>query len=214
MAVNGSGRPRAEPDPRVRSAILSAAIAITREDGIRGLGIAQVLARAELSTRAFYRHFDSKDELVAAMFLDMARAERLRLEEKMAGLDPVRAVAAWVDGRLDLAFDARIQSDLRQISLEAQSQIFVAPSLIAPAYAEILQPLMDEVERGARSGLFAGVDPEADALSIHGIVWASVEGQWASGVDDLAGIRQQVLRFCLRGLGVTTAVIAEVVSRS
>jgi AcrR family transcriptional regulator len=214
MATNGSGRPKVEPDPQVRSAILSAAVAIARKEGVRALGIAPVLARAGLSTRAFYRHFDSKDALIAAMFLDMARAERLRLETKMTGLDPVHAVAAWVHGRLDLAFDTQIQSDLRQMSLEAQSQIFAAPELIAPAYAEILQPLMDEVERGARLQLFGEVDPEADTLSIHGVVWASVEGQWTSGTEDLADIRSQVLRFCLRGLGVDARAIADVLSEA
>jgi AcrR family transcriptional regulator len=201
-----------DPDPEVRAAILAAALAIVRDDGVRALAIAQVLARAQLGTRAFYRHFDSKDQLIAAMFLEIARSEMERLKEKMAGADPVRAVAAWIDGRLDLAFDAQIQSDLRRMSLEAQSQMFAAPELVATAYAEILGPLVDEVERGARLGLFVDVDPAAEALSIHGVVWASVERQWSTGISDLSDIRQRVQRFCLRGLGVAADLIDEVVS--
>ena len=69
-----------DPDPQMRAAILAAALAIVREDGVRGLGIAQVLGRARLGTRAFYRHFDSKDQLIAAVFLEMARAEVQRLQ--------------------------------------------------------------------------------------------------------------------------------------
>jgi AcrR family transcriptional regulator len=210
--MTSSGRPKVDPDPEVRAAILAAALAIVRDDGVRALAIAQVLARAQLGTRAFYRHFDSKDQLIAAMFLEIARSEMERLKEKMAGADPVRAVAAWIDGRLDLAFDAQIQSDLRRMSLEAQSQIFAAPELVAPAYAEILGPLVDEVERGARLGLFVDVDPAAEALSIHGVVWASVERQWSTGISDLSDIRQRVQRFCLRGLGVAADLIDEVVS--
>ena len=210
--MTSSGRPKLDPDPEVRAAILAAALAIVRDDGVRALAIAQVLARAQLGTRAFYRHFDSKDQLIAAMFLEIARSEMERLKEKMAGTDPVRAVAAWIDGRLDLAFDAQIQSDLRRMSLEAQSQMFAAPELVAPAYAEILGPLVDEVERGARLGLFVDVDPTAEALSIHGVVWASVERQWSTGISDLSDIRQRVQRFCLRGLGVAADLIDEVVS--
>jgi AcrR family transcriptional regulator len=210
--MTSSGRPKVDPDPEVRAAILAAALAIVRDDGVRALAIAQVLARAQLGTRAFYRHFDSKDQLIAAMFLEIARSEMERLKEKMAGADPVRAVAAWIDGRLDLAFDAQIQSDLRRMSLEAQSQMFAAPELVAPAYAEILGPLVDEVERGARLGLFVDVDPAAEALSIHGVVWASVERQWSTGISDLSDIRQRVQRFCLRGLGVAADLIDEVVS--
>ena len=113
-----------------------------------GLSIAAVLDRAQLGTRAFYRHFESKDQLVAAVFLEMARAEMRRLQKEMAAAaDAVDAVAAWIDGRLDLAFDENIRSDLRRLSLEAQSQMFASPELVQPAYAEML----DAARRTTRS---------------------------------------------------------------
>ncbi len=59
------------PDPDVRGAILAAAARCVRDQGLLGLNIAAVLERAQLSTRAFYRHFESKDQLVAAVFLEM-----------------------------------------------------------------------------------------------------------------------------------------------
>jgi AcrR family transcriptional regulator len=212
MDVVGRGRPKLDPDPQMREAILAAALAIVREEGVRTLGISQVLARTQLSTRAFYRHFDSKDQLVAALFLEMAHVEMERLENRMAGKDPVRAVAAWIDGRLDLAFDEQIQSDLRQLSVEAQSQMFAAPELVAPAYAEMLRPLIDQIDRGTGLELFADVDPAAEALSIQAVVWASVERQWATGICDRSETRKRVQRFCLRGLGVAGDVIAEIVA--
>jgi AcrR family transcriptional regulator len=46
-------RKKLEPDPRVRLEILSAASKIVREDGVRALSIAEVLGRAQLSTRGF-----------------------------------------------------------------------------------------------------------------------------------------------------------------
>ncbi len=149
-----------------------------------GLELRRSLVARDLGTRAFYRHFDSKDQLIAAVFLEMARAEVQRLQEKMEGADPVRAVAAWIDGRLDLAFKSRIRSDLRRMSLEAQSQMFAAPELIAPAYEEILRPLVDAVERGAGLGVFVDVDPTTEARAIHGVVWTNVEGQWSTGRGD------------------------------
>ncbi len=107
----GSNPPRARrsklaPDPEVRHAIVAAAAKSVREHGVRGLRIAAVLEQAQLSTRAFYRHFESKDQLVAAVFMEMTRVEVLRLEAKMAPAPgPIEAVIAWIDGRLDLAFD-------------------------------------------------------------------------------------------------------------
>src|ERR1700712_2459797 len=133
--VNATKGRRREPDPQVRAAIVSAATKVVRGEGVRALSVAQVLSHAQLGTRAFYRHFDSKDQLVAAVFLDMAREESARLRKRMAAsVDPVAAVVAWIDGRLDLAFEDGIKSDLRQMSLEAQSQMFASPEVIGPAY--------------------------------------------------------------------------------
>jgi AcrR family transcriptional regulator len=199
-------RKKLDPDPGVRNALLDAASKILREEGVRSLNIAQVLNRAQLSTRAFYRHFDSKDALVSAVFLDMARTETRRLKRKMAAAaDPTEAVVAWIDGRLDLVFNDQIRSDLRQVSLEAQTQMFASPELVSDAYWEILKPLVEQLESGRRGGIFPDIDPTADALSIHGAIWASVEQQWTTGDCDRDAVRDHIVRFCLRGIGVTPA---------
>jgi AcrR family transcriptional regulator len=207
-AIGPGGRRKLEPDPQVRVAILAAASKIIREEGVRAFSIAQVLTRAQLSTRAFYRHFGSKDELVAAVFLGMASVEMLRLRRRMADApDPVYAVAAWIDGRLELAFNNQIRSDLRAMSEEAQSQMFASPELIGPAYAEILRPLVEQLDRGADAGLFAELNPGVEALSIQGVVWSNTERQWATGDCDPTELRERVQRFCLRGLGVAPGTI-------
>lgn len=188
------------PDATVRREILAAASIVLREHGIGKLSIGAVLERAALGTRAFYRHFQSKDELVAALFLDMARAEGQRLRRRMASAaTEVDAVAAWVDGRLDLAFDANVRSDLRRLSVEANSQ---PPAIVQPAYAEMLKPLSEALQRGLQGGTFHHVDPSTDAQFIHGVVWAGINQQWATGDCDRNDLRQRMLQFCLRGLGV------------
>jgi AcrR family transcriptional regulator len=182
---------------------LAAATESVREQGVQGLSIAAVLDRAHLSTRAFYRHFESKDQLVTAVFLDMARLETQRLTRKMTTTDnPIHAVTAWINGRLDLAFDENIKSDLRYLSSEAQSQMFASPSLVQPAYAEMLEPLVEALQRGLQDGVFHDVDPLTAAQSIQGVVWAGTERQWATGDCDRADTRERIVRFCLRGLGV------------
>lgn len=187
----------------MRGAILAAASTTLRERGVRGLSIAAVLERAALGTRAFYRHFESKDQLVAALFLDMARAEERRLRRRMAAAaNEIDAVAAWIDGRLDLAFDDNIKSDLRRMSLEAQSQMFASPSLVMPAHAQLLKPLSQALQRGLQHGEFHRIDPATDAQAIHAVVWAAIERQWATGEGDRDAVRQRVLRFCLGGIGV------------
>jgi AcrR family transcriptional regulator len=214
MSDSAAGRRRKlDPDPKVRVAILAVSSKIVREEGVRALGVAEVLARTELSTRAFYRHFGSKDELVSAVFLEMARVETRRLRRAMAvEADSIRSVMAWIDGRLDLVFDSGVGSDLRHVSLEAQSQTFAAPDLVNAAYGEILRPLVEELERGRELGMFPEVDPASDALSIHGAVWASIERHWASEGSDPLSLRDRTQRFCLGGIGVAPDRIAEVLA--
>jgi AcrR family transcriptional regulator len=205
-------RSKLAPDPDVHRAIVSAAAEALREQGVRGLSVAAVLDRAELSTRAFYRHFDSKDQVVAAVFLEMARAEKRRLQHRMSkAADPVEAVAAWIDGRLDLAFDENVKSDLRRLSMEAQSQMFASPELIQAAFDEMLKPLIDQLSRGLAGGVFHDVDPVTEAQSIQGVVWSSTERHWATGDYERAEVRRRTLRFCLRGLGVQTDTIDDIV---
>lgn len=205
-------RQKLRPDPAVRVALLTAASNIVREKGVRGLTVADVLTGAELGTRAFYRHFDSKDQLVEAVFLEMARVEMRRLRRKMAAAaNPVQAVVAWIDGRLDLAFDEAIRSDLRALSLEAQSQMFAAPQVVSPAYRQMLTPLIDQLELGKQQEIFPDIDPVTDAELLHGAVWGCVERQWATGTCDHVHARDSTLRFCLSGLGVPTKLIAEVI---
>lgn len=210
-AARARRRDKLSPDPAVRRKIVDAASKTLREQGVRGLGIAAVLNGAAVGTRAFYRHFSSKDELVAALFLEMARVEERRLQRRMASATTeIGAVAAWIDGRLDLAFDDNIKSDLRRVSLEAQSQLFAYPNMVQPAYEQLLKPLAAALQRGLRHGVFHHIDPVTDAQAIHAVVWAGIERQWATGDCDRDDVRERMLRFCLRGLGVPAEAIAQV----
>ncbi|KLO28761.1 TetR family transcriptional regulator [Mycolicibacter heraklionensis] len=207
-------RPKLDPDAGVRLKLLAAASKIVQERGVGGLTIADLLARAELGTRAFYRHFDSKDQLVQEVFLGMGRVEKVRLRGKMASAaGPLEAVAAWIDGRLDLVFDEAIRSDLRHLSREAQSQMFAAPELVSPAYREMLKPLIEQLVAGKERGIFPRIDPETDADLLHGAVWACVEAQWGVAVRDRQRIREATLYFCLGGLGVSRDRIAALINR-
>jgi AcrR family transcriptional regulator len=182
--VSHPGMPRRKkpaPDPDVRRAIVAAASKSVREQGVRGLNVATVLAQARLSTRAFYRHFESKDQLVAAVYVEITRAEVLRLREKMtAAATPIEAVAAWIDGRLDLAFDEDAKVGPREVSLEAHSNVFSSTvfsstEMVSPAYSAILEPLIEQLQRGLELGVFKDIVPMIAAKSIQGVVWAGTQ---------------------------------------
>jgi AcrR family transcriptional regulator len=213
-APSSPRRNKLAPDPDVRCAILDAASRSMDDHGVRGLSVAAILERAQLSTRAFYRHFESKDQLVAAVFLEIARGETQRLRRKMANTQgPVEAVAAWIDGRLDVAFDENTEFRLRRLSLEAHSKAFSSAEMVSPAYNTILEPLVEQLERGLELGAFEDIVPATAAKSIDGVVWAGSQRRLATHRWDRAEIRERVLRFCLRGLGVAAETIERVAGR-
>ena len=75
-----------------RERLYRAGWVVLRRNGYANAGITEILGEAGLGTRAFYRHFDSRDQLVSALFLELARGEMLRLREGMgAAADPCRA---------------------------------------------------------------------------------------------------------------------------
>ena len=75
---------------------------------------------------------------------------------------------------------------------------------------EMLEPLIEQLQRGLQHGVFHDIDPVTAAQSIQGVVWAGTERQWATGDCDRADVRERTLRFCLRGLGVAPEPIAEI----
>ena len=95
--------------------------------------IAAVLARAGLSTRAFYRHFESKDELFLAMLEQESSSLVKRLDDIAADVSAVpaaqRAAAYGIEGMEvdgnDPAAVFDIVSAARSTSLDTQRPVLV-----------------------------------------------------------------------------------------
>ena len=56
-----------------------------KRDGIDGSGVATLMADAGLTNGAFYAHFTSKDDLVAAALADQLREQRASFSERAPG---------------------------------------------------------------------------------------------------------------------------------
>ena len=166
--------------------------------------VRDVLAHANLGTRAFYRHFASKDDLVLTMFKRAAAQEAERLGRRMAAaIDPLGAVVAWIDGRLDLAFDRRISARLHDLSTEAQLLRHESPAELQIALDLILAPLVEQLQLGQDLGVFTNVDPGTDARFIHDVTFGVVESHWYGSGRSKREARSGVLRFCLSAIGVS-----------
>lgn len=184
--------------------LIAAAQALLRESGLSGVTIAAVLERTELGTRAFYRHFSSKDHLLVEVFADATLTEVDRLALLIARTStPQGGVTAWIDGRLDLGFDTDVESDLRFLSQQAQVLYAAAPETMSELYQVMMLPLVEQIQAGIGDGVFVGVEPWLAAQSVASVVWSRVEQEWLSPSEDATEVRAETLAFCLRGLGVS-----------
>ena len=67
-ATPRAGRPRRFESEDELRILLDAALVVMERNGYTDAAVADILREADLSTRSFYRHFESKDQLLSALF--------------------------------------------------------------------------------------------------------------------------------------------------
>ena len=98
-----------EKDDKIppRARILAAAADLFYRHGIRAVGVESVAEAAGTNKMTLYRHFDSKDELVAEYLrqaAEVAEAEWDKLDQALPG-DPLGQLRAWISCMADHVAD-------------------------------------------------------------------------------------------------------------
>ena len=86
-----------------RQRIIKAAAAAFRKNGIAGTGLSDLMASAGLTHGGFYRHFDSKDQIVAEAFTAAAESLAEQLAASASRKSPQRGLKAIVEKYLSAA---------------------------------------------------------------------------------------------------------------
>ncbi|HSZ37441.1 MAG TPA: TetR/AcrR family transcriptional regulator [Acidimicrobiales bacterium] len=198
-----TGRPRRFESEDELRLLLDAAMVVMGRNGYVGASVADILSEANLSTRSFYRHFESKDQLLCALYRREAENAAARLNAKVdAAPSPRAALDAWIDEILSLG---------QHRAKAARVRVLGSPGAMrADGYAEetrhasklLMAPLETLLAAGAAEGSFPLADPPADANMIRSVVWAAAgltpSSHEASSRADVTG---QVRSFCARALG-------------
>jgi AcrR family transcriptional regulator len=176
IIVPRRGRPRRYSADTEREILLDTAVRVMAENGYDGTSVNDVLAEAGLSTRAFYRQFDSKHALLMALIQRERDRVAHHLEQAAKSADgPLAAVEAWIDAFLDLNYNPEIAPT---------TAIFTAPSVLAsytlatslPEMQRLFcPPLTKALRAGQRAGVLESSRPEADAYCIHAVVQAALD---------------------------------------
>jgi AcrR family transcriptional regulator len=204
--TTAAGRPRRfEPEDEIRL-LFEAAFVVIQRNGYADATVADILAEAGLSTRSFYRHFESKDQLLCALYRHEAEqvAERLTARVSKAA-SPLAALDSWIEEIMSLGYHRR---------KAARVAVLGSPGAMrAEGYADesrratklLIAPLQALLADGLRDGTFPLADPASDAPLVQSVVWT------AAGLNPLrepAQPRAEAFRavqsFCWRALGVTS----------
>jgi len=186
--------------------IMRTAYELIQRDGSKETSVHDVLRAAGLSTRAFYRHFRSKDELVLEMYrVDCARVNATVAAAVESAPDPLAALEAWIDQHLAVVYDARrlrhavVLSSAEVSSAEGYTEVKNAG--LADQRASLVALLHD----GRAQGVFPHADPETDAVAIQAVVGAHMRARLDRDPAALtrADAREHTVELFRRALGAS-----------
>ncbi|MEO3757745.1 TetR/AcrR family transcriptional regulator [Mycobacterium sp. B14F4] len=186
-----------------RGCIIDAAYDCLSEPHSGAIPVAAILQRAGVSTRAFYRHFESKDELFLAMLRKEtdALAERLnRVLESHPG-DAVRQLEAWIEGMFGLIHDDRTRQHFTVIDSDEVRAARGYRETREQAHADRERSLVEILRRGRDDGSFPLARPEMDAMAINAVISRVMIAQSYDDHDGLTRAKRDILDFALRALG-------------
>jgi AcrR family transcriptional regulator len=171
--------------------LLDAGRAEMRRNGTtRRARVADIVAAAGLSNDAFYRHFASKDALVAAILEDGTQRLASYLAHQMAkARSPEGRVRRWVEGVLAQAADEGAAATTLAVMWNAGS----LGDLSTPSASDLLATLLHEpfAELGS-------TDPVLDAsLAAHAVV-GQLSDHLRAGERPSAKRVEHLVAFCLR----------------
>jgi len=203
-AKSRPGRPRALDDDAERRLLLDAGYRVMRQNGFEDASVGDVLAEAGLSTRAFYRHFASKDDLVLAMSRRDAARIAARIDERLeTAATSIDALHAWVDEVLAIAYEPRRAARVGVLAAASTRRATGYTAEAARWIESLIAPLRTVLQRGRVDGSMPGADPAHDAPSIYAITWAAAESRLhGDNTLDRAAATAHVLRFCRSALGI------------
>ncbi|AEV74093.1 transcriptional regulator [Mycolicibacterium rhodesiae NBB3] len=188
-----------------RGCIIGAAYSCLSEPHSGAIPVAAILQRAGVSTRAFYRHFESKDELFLAMLREEtdALSERLdRICAEAAG-GPVDQLRAWISGMFGLIHDDETRMHFTVIDSDEVRAAKGYRETREKAHADRERSLVRILRRGREDGAFPLTKPEEDAIAISAVVSRVMLSQHYGDGDGMMRAQNLILDFALRALGAT-----------
>jgi AcrR family transcriptional regulator len=182
--------------------IIEAAYRVVERMGKVDPRLRDILDEAGLSTEAFYRHFESKDELLLVLLADGRHRLAGYLAHRMdkAG-DPLGRVRAWIEGVLAQAVDPVAASRTRPFLTSLNRLAEQYPDEQQSSFQVLVELLRDALVSASEAGLITDTDPGRDALAIYQLAISVMESHILAGTKPSATDIDHLVAFSLRAIG-------------
>ena len=190
-----------------RSHIIDAAYRCLDRNSGSSASITEILEEAGLGTRAFYRNFSTKDDLLLEMFRRDREAVLAQLREVIARAEtPIDALRLWMTHMFAIISDPRRRKRMATFYSDEMRRTPGYPrelELFATAEQAALAAIL---HRGKADGTFTECSPEADARSIRAAFEAAFLNRFnQKSTTGVADDVEQLLGFVLRGVGAASS---------
>jgi AcrR family transcriptional regulator len=188
--------------------LMAAALAVMRRTGDFDPKVGDILAEAGLSNQAFYRHFQSKEELLLAVLDSGIRQLEHYLARRMAAQsDPVGKVRAWIRGFAAQAIRPAAAAATRPFLIPSARLQERFPVEIRAAEQHFLGPLAAVLEEARAADLVRpDLDPVADSVFVYDLVKSWLQRQLSETElppeGEIALSAGRLEHFVIRALGV------------
>ena len=153
----------------LKDACIEAAQAVIAEHGIEKLSLRDVARRLNVSHQAPYKHYPSRDHLLAEVIRRCFRRFTVALNSRNRSDDPIEDMRAL--GTSYLSFALQNPLEYRLMFGTPWPQVQVSPELVIDCQHSF------NVLREALTPLYAGTGAEADVIDADAMfVWSSMHG--------------------------------------
>ncbi|WP_203471328.1 TetR/AcrR family transcriptional regulator [Mycolicibacterium chubuense] len=186
-----------------RRNIIEAAYCCLSEPHTAPIPVTTILRRAGVSSRAFYRHFGSKDDLFLALLrreCDALAARLDRIADEAVG-EPADQLAEWVGEMFTMVTEPHQRTVMAVVDSDEVRAARGYREIRGCAHEHRERSLIAILRRGRRDGSFPLAEPDADAVAISAVLSRVLSTQ---APDDLQAVKQAqgwVLDFALRAVG-------------
>jgi AcrR family transcriptional regulator len=147
-----------------RERIIDTARDLFRKHGLRGVGVDAIAEAAGSNKMTLYRHFGSKDDLIAACLTEAGREAAQEWDEWEAEFadNPMKLLHEWIDCALSCAIEDPRGCDIANAAIEITETDHPARKVIAQVKTEH----RDRLARICLAAGFRDAELLADALTL------------------------------------------------